>query len=747
MRFRLSIPILYRLQGFIMKHSLLVVVFWAAIAMGQESAGMVPTDQTRILQAAGEYQRDAFLKIRTLTDWEQWKKGPIDALRRRHGQWPTLPKEMRIVTTTSTPGDGFIIDNLVYESRPGIWVTANLYRPTKPTTLMPGYIISHSHHTSKTNGELQDMGMTWARNGGIVLVPDHFGHGERRTHPFNTAKDYPEEYRVSRQDYFYRYMTNLQLNVLGDSLMSWLACDLSRGVDVLLKQPGIDPKKIILLGAVAGGGDPAGVTAALDDRIACVVPFNFGGWQPESRVTKNPDREFAWFGDAYWESTRGLTGGIEGGYSHWVIVSSVAPRKVIYAHEFGWKPEDDPAWPRLKRIFELYEKSDHLAFAHGKGSVRSSTPEDTHCTHIGAVHRKMIYPHLERWFNIPIPNEYSKRLPSENLICWTEQAKQELKPKPITAALADIGNKQINTYQAEVKKLSVGQRQSNLITGWLLTQDISLLSNHERLTTPPKVVSQTADRTIIESEPGIRVPLQLLLPEKVTGKVPVVLMVAVEGLAVRDKLTDVIKRFHQQQIAVAIVEVRGTGESRPGKSADRTSQRTTVSQTQQLIGGSVLTRQVSDVLVAFNHLKTLKELDASRVGLWGDSFAPVNTATAKTTIPLEKQSPHIGEPGPALLVRLVGAALKQQCDHLFIHHRGGLVNYRRLLEHPAIWVPHDAIPRLATTYGDLELFDQHSGLMILPGGELINGLNQRVNSKIIPREDVAVEMAKRLLAP
>ena len=56
----------------------------------------------------------------------------------------------------------------------------------------------------------------------------------------------------------------MQLHLIGDSLMGWMVWDLMRGVDLLLRQPGIDPERILLLGAVAGGGDPAAVTAALD---------------------------------------------------------------------------------------------------------------------------------------------------------------------------------------------------------------------------------------------------------------------------------------------------------------------------------------------------------------------------------------------------------------------------------------------------------------------------------------------------
>ena len=52
------------------------------------------------------------------------------------------------------------------------------------------------------------------------------------------------------------------------------------GVDVLLAR-GADPERILMVGAVAGGGDPAGVAAALDPRITAVAPFNFGGVQPD----------------------------------------------------------------------------------------------------------------------------------------------------------------------------------------------------------------------------------------------------------------------------------------------------------------------------------------------------------------------------------------------------------------------------------------------------------------------------------
>src|SRR5260370_42686084 len=102
------------------------------------------------------------------------------------------------------------------------------------------------------NMNVHDMGMTWARQGCVVLVMDQLGHGERRQHPFVTEKDYAGSFKPGRQDYYFRFNTGMQLHLIGDSLIGWMAWDLMRGVDLLLAQPGIDKEKIILLGAVAG---------------------------------------------------------------------------------------------------------------------------------------------------------------------------------------------------------------------------------------------------------------------------------------------------------------------------------------------------------------------------------------------------------------------------------------------------------------------------------------------------------------
>src|SRR5262249_41023798 len=192
---------------------------------------MLAEDVRSRLRAANQRSTKDWQAIKTKEDWEKFRDERLQALRASLGRLPAPPKDLKVKVTRTLKGEGYRIENLVFESRPGLIVTANLYLPAEPPKSMPGILICHSHHNPKTQGELQDMGMTWARLGCMVLVMDQLGHGERRQQPFRTSKDYARKFQPTRQDYYFRYNTALQLHLLGDSLIGWMAWDLMRGVD------------------------------------------------------------------------------------------------------------------------------------------------------------------------------------------------------------------------------------------------------------------------------------------------------------------------------------------------------------------------------------------------------------------------------------------------------------------------------------------------------------------------------------
>jgi dienelactone hydrolase len=299
----------------------------------EEPAGMLARDIRLRVQAANLRENRAWEDVNCREDWERFRAPRVLALRESLGLPPEHPDVPKVLVTRVLEGDGYRISNLVFESRPGLVVAANLYEPATPSQLMPGLLIVHSHHNPNSQGELQDMGRSWARRSRLVLVLELINRGEPRQHPFRTEADYPRAFRAGHQDYYFRYITGAQLSLVGESLMGWMVRDLTRGLDVLLSRPGIDKHRVILLGSVAGGGDPAAVTAALDPRVQAVVPINFGGPQPDYSLPDDLARDFYFFGVPSWESTRCLRLRTRDGFAQWVIVASVAPRRLLYAHE------------------------------------------------------------------------------------------------------------------------------------------------------------------------------------------------------------------------------------------------------------------------------------------------------------------------------------------------------------------------------------------------------------------------------
>jgi dienelactone hydrolase len=694
-----------------------------------ELKGMLGRHLRRRLTEANRASSDPWSRIATKEEWEKFLETRRPRLLMERGQIRTagdplvqieadaVREMLRDPPTTisggSLSGDGFRIEKLNYFSPAASdWVTANLYLPDPPRDSMPAILISHSHHNPKEQGELQDMGMTWARAGCAVLVPDHLGHGERRQHPFRTAADFDRPFAVGRQDYYFRYDLGMQLRLTGRSLMGAFVSDLLTGVSVLVAQKGVDPKRVILLGSVAGGGDPAAVAAAVDDRIACVVPFNFGGPQPETRYPLPDDAE-TWFnyaGSGSWESTRNLPHSAAEGFLPWVIVGSVAPRKLIYAHEFSWDRQRDPVWKRLEKIWGFYGARDNLAFTHGGGTIHVDSPEATHCNNIGAVHRRLIHEAFGKWFSIDVTpeSEYRSRRDPKELACRTGDW-QNLAGRAdglVHARLADLAQKQVQRVLDPSRDAPRPPPELDVKSRWRQVLDLDAAAALpagpiETGTGRQTIAGYSLRRCLIESEPGIQVPLLLFLPAGKPGDAhPTVVCVASDGKAafLRERSREIAELL-TAGAAVCLADLRGCGETGDGSGRGQQSSITAHSATEMMLGGTMVGARLRDLRSVLFWLRTHGRIDPQCIALWGDSFTPPLPADATFQFPRRiDDRPPESDPMGSLVVLL--AALEDEKVRAVYAH-GGIVSYLSVLDSPFVQLPHDCVVPDVFHTGDL----------------------------------------------
>ncbi len=212
-----------------------------------------------------EAQGAEFLKSHIPTDLKAWKLRSAQILAQiktgmRLNEMPARPISLPVIHSKKT-FDGYTVENVYFESLPGIYVTGNLYRPTKSASLYAGILCPHGHD-GKLEGRFREQTQkrcaTLARMGAMVFTWDMIGYGDSK----QCSHDLP-------------YSLKLQ------------TIHSVRALDFLLSLPRIDPARIGITGE-SGGGTQAFLLAALDQRIKVSVPavmisaHFFGGCNCES---------------------------------------------------------------------------------------------------------------------------------------------------------------------------------------------------------------------------------------------------------------------------------------------------------------------------------------------------------------------------------------------------------------------------------------------------------------------------------
>src|ERR1700689_4215186 len=143
-------------------------------------------------------------------------------------------------TTGSFEREHYRVDKVIYESRPNLFVAANLYVPKQGNGPFPAVLFQNGHtDDGKTHANYQRCCQGLVQLGFVVLSFDPMGEGERIQYPDSSGihtrlEDSDSEHTVPGK----------QMLLYGDTSTRFQLWDAVRSLDYLLSLPSVDPKRV-----------------------------------------------------------------------------------------------------------------------------------------------------------------------------------------------------------------------------------------------------------------------------------------------------------------------------------------------------------------------------------------------------------------------------------------------------------------------------------------------------------------------
>ena len=246
---------------------LAMVLSPAALPQRQPLADPLLRWMDKIAQAQLQAREDAVAKIRTVSEAEQRKKIVRAKIMDALGGLPDYDGPLNARVTGSLQADGYVIEKVLYESLPGYFVTANLYRPSRPGRYPA--VLLQAGHTQEGKAEPQLLAANLALKGFVSLAFDPSGQGEREQTYDPLLESAAAGWSVNEHIH-----GGLQSALAGESVTRYFVWDAKRSIDYLVSRPEVDPERIGAAGC-SGGGALTTFIGALDSRLKAVVPACF----------------------------------------------------------------------------------------------------------------------------------------------------------------------------------------------------------------------------------------------------------------------------------------------------------------------------------------------------------------------------------------------------------------------------------------------------------------------------------------
>ena len=540
-----------------------------------------------------------FSGIHSVQQWEERKQRTRLALTRmlwHDRRWPEGPPPARITGRLERPG--YTIENLVLETAPNLYSTANLYLPASGGKPFP-VILYQCGHANKDR--FTRHGAWFAARGIAVMIMDNIEMGEIEfTH-----------HGVYSHAWFHWYSR-------GFSPLAVELLNARRALDYLCARDDIDRRRIGATGR-SGGGMTTFFLAALDERVKASAPvsgtLSTPGWIKHRLSSAHCDCQYP-------VNSYGLL------YSE--IGALIAPRAQLLCNADADRgfPMDafDELLGKMREIYRLYQ---------AEGALRAAVTPGGH-SDTEAIRLPVYSFFLKEFLGIDTPVATEGPVdqpPASELVCFRDGLPLNERLTRIDEELIPLRPVSLTPTPAETR-----QKRRSELTRQLREQVFRYFPAEtaplEAVWSEPAVLQGRSIRKVsFASFAGLRVRGVYSLPavRASAGKLPAVLVVDHrKGIPVWGN-EQPLERNRWGERAVLLVETIDRGSRALEQNLRSFSDDDALHhmRRQAMVAGTTLdSMQVYEILRSLEFLRTLPEIDPLRVTLTGKGETGVNALYA-----------------------------------------------------------------------------------------------------------------------
>lgn len=588
MRLILAIALAITTTAPIVAQSTQELNFLSGLSDGKDLRTMLPSYLNAKAERLLEERRQKIAGFSGKADIENRRRYIREKMIEALGGLPErTPLNARVVGTVEH--EDYRVEKIIFESQPRFYVTANLYLPKQGKPPYPAILFPLGHESgAKAHEAWQYLLISFAKKGFVALAWDPVGQGER-------VQIWDDDLGGSKlvQSTTEHTILGIQCLLVGDNLARYTIWDGMRALDYLLSRPEVDPKRVGCTGN-SGGGTHTAYLSALDDRIQVAAPSCFLTSWERLLATIGPQ-----------DAEQCLPPWIADGLDHADFVHAFAPKPYLMLSAIRDFFSISGARSTYAEAAKVY------ALLGAREKVNMFEADDGH----GYTKPRRLASY--RWFSRWLKGVDEEQTEPEVAIA-TEEELYCTKTGQVTTSLG--GETVFSLNKRRFDEVRTQSRFNGV-------EDVRRFVGFEKQQDPPTVhpfgVVQRSgyriEKLVYESEPGIRIPSLLYIPDAPGGRKPAAIYVHGAGkAAAHSDIEDLVKGG----LMVFSIDARGMGETRSisdeGASGwSRYFGDFESAMTGLLTGKPLVAMRAQDVSRGIDVLAGRPEVDAERITAFG----------------------------------------------------------------------------------------------------------------------------------